>query len=54
MNPDKKYSKMDYEVEIKRLEKRIDILDKTLAMVIIVGSSILAYFVISSYGGHSY
>jgi len=54
MNPDKKYSKMDYEVEIKRLEKRLNDLEQTLTTGFIFSLSIIAYFVVSSLGGRSY
>lgn len=54
MNPDKKYSKMNYEVEIKRLEKRIDDLDKNLTGAFIIIIWAVACFVLGSLGGRSY
>lgn len=54
MNPDKKYSKMDYEVEIKRLEKRINDLDQKIAIIIIIAASLGFYLLVSTFGGRSY
>jgi hypothetical protein len=48
MNPDKKYSKMDYEVEIKRLEKQLNEIEQYLGYLIAAAISFGSYHFFTS------
>lgn len=54
MTPEEKYNKMNYEVEIKRLEKKINDLDQAIAIIIIIAASLAFYLLVSTFGGRSY
>lgn len=48
MKPEEKYSKMDYEIEIKRLEKRLNEVEKYLGYLITAAISFGSYHFFTS------